>query len=62
MVLIETTLLEVLDGRPLFPNPFDEPHFYRKYFKAWVREGVSEVRTMQDIREKTQKIVLGTEG
>jgi hypothetical protein len=62
LVLIETTLVEICDGRPLFQNPLDEPFFYRKYFKPWVSAGIQELRAMESIRDKTNKTVLGNEG
>ena len=42
--VIEITLAEVLHGRLLFPNPFEEPSFYRRHFKKWVKNAVDNKR------------------
>ena len=48
-ILIELAITEGKD-RPLFPNLFEEPTFYRT-FKQWVLEGYSEKETLEKIRK-----------
>lgn len=40
--LIEITTTSLIDGRPLFASPLEEPYFYSHYFRRWVEEGLAE--------------------
>ncbi len=46
--LIELTVYSILNDRPLFDRPLDEPAFYRRYFYRWVKEGIVEVRKSKE--------------
>ena len=49
--LIEITRTSIADDRPLF-SLMEEPTFYRRYFKRWVREALEEKNaTNQAIQE-----------
>lgn len=52
LLAINTTLRELIDGRPLFDNPLHEPALYRDYFKEWVRKSLDAVTEM----EKAQNV------
>ena len=41
-LLVDLTAVSITEERPLFPNPLEEPAFFRKFFKVWVREGLQE--------------------
>jgi hypothetical protein len=47
-MLLEVTMASLVDERPLFANIIDEPLFYRRYFLPWVREGLQELRTIEN--------------
>lgn len=63
-ILIEVTLLEVLEGRPLFPNPMDEPIFYRRHFKAWIKNALvdknQEDEAFQKALGNTKNFLMNT--
>jgi hypothetical protein len=40
--LIDLVVDSIVDNRPLFPDLFKEPIFYRKHFKRWVKDGIAE--------------------
>ena len=44
--MLELAVYSILNDRPLFDQPLDEPAFYRRYFYRWVKEGIEEVRNM----------------
>jgi len=46
-LLLGLTIDEVLDGRSLFPNPLEEPVFYKHYFKPWVEDAIEKLRQSQ---------------
>jgi hypothetical protein len=50
--LIELAIIDIREGRPLFPSPLDEPVMYQRYFKKWVQIGLDEADA---IREKVDK-------
>jgi len=50
-VLIDLTASSIHEDRPLYPNLRDEPLFYRKYIKRWVREGLDELRASRKVGE-----------
>jgi hypothetical protein len=50
--LIELAIIDIQEGRSLFPNPLDEPVMYHRHFKRWVQTGLTEA---QAIREKVEK-------
>jgi hypothetical protein len=41
-LIVELTIAAIRDKRPLFPNPLDEPNFYRMYIKRWVKEELDQ--------------------
>ena len=41
-LIVELTVAAIQEDRPLFPNPIDEPIFYRRYIKRWVREELEQ--------------------
>ena len=58
--LIELTITSLLEGRPLYQNILEEPDFYRRYFKKWVKEGLREHEAMEKIKNKPfENIKLG---
>jgi hypothetical protein len=50
--LLVMTLKEINEGRPLFPNPMDEPLLYGRYFKRWVREAVKKLQKFNEEQNK----------
>lgn len=54
-LLIGLAVTSITEIRPLFPNPFDEPVFYRRYFRKWVESGLEEVSKIQTALEEAQK-------
>ena len=51
-LLLENVLVSIVENRPLFTNPLDEPAFYRT-FRRWVAEGIGEaVKISQAQKEK----------
>lgn len=46
--LVELTIYSIRNDRPLFPNPLQEPAFYRKYFRQWVDEAIEEKRVISE--------------
>ena len=50
-VLVDLTAASITEERPLFPNLLEEPAFFRKYFKSWVREGLLERAKLQAAEE-----------
>jgi len=45
-------MIEITQGRPLFPNPMDEPVFYRRAFREWVSEAIKEKQTEGGVYDK----------
>ena len=41
-LIVELTVAAIQEDRPLFPNLLDEPVFYRRYIKRWVREELDQ--------------------
>ena len=54
-LLVDLTAVSIIEGRPLFPNPLEEPAFFRKYFKEWVREGLQERAKLKQVEEEAEK-------
>ena len=54
-LLVELTAASITEGRPLFPNPLEEPAFFRKWFKLWVQEGLLERGALQQAEEEAEK-------
>lgn len=54
-LLIGLAVTSITENRPLFPNPFDEPVFYRRYFRKWVEDGLEEVSKIHKALEEAQK-------
>lgn len=48
--LVELTIYSIRSDRPLFPNPMQEPTFYRKYFRKWVDEALEEKKVISEAR------------
>jgi hypothetical protein len=46
--LIEITAASIIDESPLFDNILDEPTFYRKHFKPWVKKGIDEALKVRE--------------
>jgi hypothetical protein len=46
-LLLELTITSITEERPLFPNPLDEPLFYKRHFRKWVEEGLREAADIQ---------------
>ena len=44
MKLVEITINSIRTERELFPNPLEEPYFWRRYFRQWVIEGLQEAK------------------
>lgn len=40
--LIFLTLREVASGDKLFPTPLEEPFFYQRFFRPWVKDAIEE--------------------
>ena len=57
-ILLEVTMASVQDGRPLFPNPLEEPLFYRKYFRRWVLEGLKESADLAKAHQEQERAPL----
>ena len=48
--LIELELVSINEGRPLFTgSPLNDPVFYRRYFRKWVREGLEEAQKFKNV-------------
>jgi hypothetical protein len=56
--LVEVTRASILEGRPLFSNLMEEPVFYRRHFKRWVREIVKERQATTDVLQEELKNAL----
>ena len=41
---LELALLEIDHKRCCFPDPLNEPLFWRRYFIPWVKDAVAEIR------------------
>ena len=54
-LLVDLTAVSIVEGRPLFPNPLEEPAFFRKFFKEWVREGLQERAKLRQAEEEAEK-------
>jgi hypothetical protein len=46
--LLSLTAKELKTSRPLFPNPFDEPILYSRYFKPWVESAIITLRKIEE--------------
>jgi hypothetical protein len=47
-LLLRLAAVEIRDGRRLFENPLDEPIFWSKHFKVWVRDSLEKVIKMEE--------------
>jgi hypothetical protein len=47
-ILLEVVRISITEDRLLFPNPLDEPVFYRRYFVPWVKEGLEEAKAIAE--------------
>jgi hypothetical protein len=36
--IVDLTATSLVENRPLFANPLDEPSFFKKYIKRWIKE------------------------
>ncbi len=59
--LIELAIEEDLEGKPLFQNLLEEPTFYRRYFKRWVREAIAEKKAQEAATKGVVSAFLGKE-
>ncbi len=50
-LLIEITTVALVENRPLFSNPLDEPIYYRRFFKKWVQDGLNEAVKLEINKE-----------
>lgn len=55
------TVTSIGEERPLFDNPLEEPYFYQRYFKRWVKEGLDEISKIEEQEADTAKKVQGME-
>ncbi len=49
--LVDLTITAIQEERPLFPNLLEEPAFYRKNFRLWVREAMEERKALEQAQE-----------
>jgi hypothetical protein len=56
--LLEVTIISTRDGRPLFPNPLDEPILYRQ-FQRMVASALGEADKVEDERQQAIKKFSG---
>ncbi len=54
-LLVDLTAASITEERPLFPNPMEEPAFFRKWFKVWVREGLVERGKLQQVQQEAEE-------
>lgn len=45
-MIVNLTVASLFENRPLFPNPLEEPYFYKTYIKTWVREEIDMDRAI----------------
>lgn len=51
LTLLEIVVTSVAEERPLFNNPLEEPPFYRRYFRRWVKEGLEEAAKIAQLQD-----------
>jgi len=51
-IVLDIVLSSIADGRPLYPNIFDEPIFYRRYIKPWIEEGLREAAKIAEVTKQ----------
>ena len=54
-LLISLTTKDLAEGRSMFDNPLDEPIFYARYFRKWVKEALEGLEKMKKKKEKRNK-------
>ncbi len=54
-LLVDLTAASITEERLLFPNPLEEPAFFRKWFKVWVREGLVERGKLQQAQQEAEE-------
>ena len=54
-LLLDITVVSITEGRPLFPNPLEEPVFYRRYFKEWVLEGLEDIQELKKLSKQYER-------
>jgi hypothetical protein len=50
-LIVELIVTSLQAERPLFPNPLDEPIFYRRYLKRWVEEELEQEQAIASKQE-----------
>ncbi|GEM_PF-1278987 len=60
--LLEVTITSLLENRPLFPNPLDEPLMYRLYFRKWVEDSLEVVGKLQRAQKDNSSLRSIREG
>ncbi len=53
--LLEVTRAAIIESRELFRHPMEEPVFFRRYFKRWVREAIEQKKKVNDILQEEMK-------
>lgn len=50
--ILALTIKDISGGKPLFPNPMDEPILYSRCIRPWVQQAIE---TLQKLNQKEQK-------
>jgi hypothetical protein len=56
--LIELTLASIRDERPLFQSIMEEPAFWRRHFRRWMKAWIEEEETLQDVQAQALKDLI----
>jgi hypothetical protein len=57
MSLLDYTMTSLVEKRPIFPNLADEPVFYRRYFRKWVKDYIDEQQQIAEAQEEVKKMM-----
>ena len=56
--LVEIAVVSETESRPIFTDFFrQEPVFYRRHFRGWIRDGIKEVIKINQISEKNSGLI-----
>lgn len=56
--LIEIAVVSETENRPLYIDFFrEEPVFYRRHFRGWIRDGIKEVQKIQALSDKNSSLL-----
>ena len=51
--LVEIAVVSETENRPIFTDFFrQEPVFYRRHFRGWIKDGIREVMKIRELSEK----------